>query len=217
MAICGLIAAKDRANRAGITLPEYITMSIFTALALFGLHTPADPPINEYSGAYTRFKNLNAHPRSKSEAIVIKELSRITKREFPTSYTSWLVVNDKQVELDGYNEEMKLAIEVQGPQHTKWRPLEEPYETYLERVETDREKVRLCRENGVNLIVYDLVNMANGKNLLSDYLKSRLKDFGYDYTPRVYVNENIPLPWEAPGSTKLGPSVPASYSPLRSS
>ena len=139
-----------------------------------------------------KLKNLVKSPRSKSEAHAVKTLEEITGLEFPTAFPSWLVDDtDKEadkkdgtnrkksntvLELDGYNEKAKIALEFSGPLHTKWYPDKETYASYLKRVKRDILKMELCKKNGVSLIIIDA---ALPRIHMRAYLKSRLYDIGW--------------------------------------
>lgn len=144
-------------------------------------------------GAGGRFKNLTENPRSKSEAEVIKILENITKRKFPTVYPDWLKLCGKSLELDGYNAELKLAVEFSGPLHTKWTPSLEPYEKYFERIVRDIAKKKLCADHGVGLIVLDF---SLPSRHWTAYIKSRLYDLKYvENKPIDYIDEQIIKPY----------------------
>ncbi len=140
-----------------------------------------------------RIKDLSKFPRSKSEASVIAFLEQTTGREFPTAYPDWLIWRGAHLELDGYNEELHLALEFSGPFHTKWTPKDEPYVKYFERVVRDVVKRRLCAKHGVKLIVVDCsLPRAHWHN----YVLSRLHDVGYlEDRPVEYIAEQTAEPF----------------------
>src|ERR1700743_3949531 len=67
-------------------------------------------------------KDLKAYPRSRTEQCAVEILEKITKKRFPSVNPAWLMYQGKTLELDAYNEEEGLAMEVQGPLHTKFYP-----------------------------------------------------------------------------------------------
>lgn len=139
-------------------------------------------------------KDLKKHPRSRSEAYAISVLEKLTNARFPTVYPKWLHARDgAKLELDGYNAALKLAIEFQGPLHYKWFNNKEPYEKYLERIERDELKARLCAENGVRLIVLD-AKLPHWHT--HNYINSRLFDFGLiPDKPAQYIRAEKIEPW----------------------
>lgn len=138
-----------------------------------------------------RKKDLTKHPRSKSEAACIKILEDLTGKEFPTVNPSWLVWKGKTLELDGYNDELKLALEFSGPLHTKWNPRFEPYEQYYDRITKDVVKLRTCKRHKVNLIVID---MSLPRIHWRNYLMSRLHDIYFGPAPIIYIDRQIAVP-----------------------
>lgn len=132
-------------------------------------------------------KNLQVNPRSKSEATVIRHLEQLTGKPFPTVIPSWL-----GYELDGYNEELGIALEFSGPLHTKWTPTFESYEKYFERVRRDRYKLEKCAEHGVKLIVVD---MSLPQRHWRDYVASRLYDYGVRARPLNYIDVQTAIPF----------------------
>lgn len=88
---------------------------------------------------------------SKSEEIARTTFEQIFDLEFPKERPIWLRNNlGKQMELDGYCKELGIAFEYQGHQHF----VKSHYKQNLEkRILDDQRKVKLCKENGVTLIV----------------------------------------------------------------
>lgn len=148
------------------------------------------------NGGRDRIKNLKKHPRSKSEAEVVKYLEEITGQKFPTVQPKWLSWKGKRLELDGYNERVGIALEFSGPLHTVWTPSFEPYEKYFERVVRDVVKVRLCKKHGVRLIKVDAsLPSRHWRN----YILSRLYDSGIiDTKPLEYILEQHKIPFRNP-------------------
>lgn len=59
----------------------------------------------------------------------------------------------KNLELDMYNPQMKLAIEYQGAQHRIYTPFfHKQYSDFLDQVERDNYKKKRCMEEGIDLI-----------------------------------------------------------------
>jgi hypothetical protein len=147
-------------------------------------------------GGRDRIKDLNAHPRTKSEAEVVKILEELTGEKFPTVYPRWLVWRGKRLELDGYSQKLKIALEFSGPLHTKWFPATEPYEKYFERIVRDVAKRKLCKRHGVKLIVID---MTLPRHHWKNYLRSRLHDIGFiKDKPIEYIDKQKAVPYRNP-------------------
>jgi hypothetical protein len=140
-------------------------------------------------------KDLKASPRTKSEAFVVQILEEITGLKFPTVNPSWLRWRGRTLELDGYNESARLAIEFSGPLHTKWTPSAESYLRYIQRVIRDMVKVKMCARNGVDLIVID---QTLPREHVRAYLESRLHDFGRRERPANYIPAQTVEPFRNP-------------------
>lgn len=75
-------------------------------------------------------------------------------------------------ELDGYNDELKIAFEYHGEQHYYYIPYFHKNEQKLQDIiERDKLKETLCKNNKINLITikYDIKNKT-------EYIKNRLKE-----------------------------------------
>ena len=143
-------------------------------------------------GAADKQKDLKANPRSRSEARIIKMFEELTGEAFPSVYPEWLVWRGHKMELDGYCDKLRLAVEYQGPLHTKWASSKESYATYFDRIMRDRAKRALCKRNRVRLIVIDAsVPMHQELN----YVKSRLADAGLIERPFNYMEEKTVEPY----------------------
>jgi len=58
-----------------------------------------------------------------------------------------------QLELDGYNDELKLAFERHGEQHYEWpNYFHKIVKKYISQLSNDQEKGELCETHGVTLI-----------------------------------------------------------------
>lgn len=161
-----------------------------------------------YRKATTMMAYYNGGARSRFEADVIAILESITGARFDQAHPGWLrddddddtrAISDKHnhsrstvFELDGYNKEMRVAIEVQGPIHTR-HMIGEPYEKYIARVKRDELKRRICARHGVDLIEVDYRIPLNH---MHDYLQSRLYDIGRASKPTNYLAPISLRPWE---------------------
>jgi len=87
-----------------------------------------------------------------SETICRKFFEKIFKRPFPKSYPEWLInENGNQMELDGYNKDLRLAFEYQGIQHRK-KAFGMTEDGLKNRQKEDALKLKLCEENEVYLL-----------------------------------------------------------------
>lgn len=107
-----------------------------------------------------KFKQTGSSIKSgnwKKEGSIAEEccrqaMSYIFNCEFNTTkkiLTAKILNRKMPLELDGYNENLKIAFEYQGhPSH--WNP---KYKNYEKRIVTDKIKVEVCRDLGIDLIV----------------------------------------------------------------
>lgn len=132
--------------------------------------------------------------RSKLEARIVRILEDITGHSFDQAHPNWLREHNGPIlELDGFSQELGIALEVQGPGHIKPLP-GESYAKYQKRVARDRVKRELCRAHSVHLITMDYrISLAN----VGLYLRSRLFDIGFlPEKPFGYIKELDMVPWE---------------------
>jgi hypothetical protein len=103
----------------------------------------------------------------------------IFKTDFPKVRPSF-IVNDrtgKKLELDGYNDKLKLAFEYQGQQHYNFSPyFHKSQEDFANQVYRDKLKKELCEKNNITLIEIPY-NIEYGD--LEDYIKMKLHDEGF--------------------------------------
>jgi hypothetical protein len=129
--------------------------------------------------------------RSKSEDAVVAALEHITGLRFPQGKPKWLRECGKQLELDGWNEEAKIAFEYSGPLHYRWDPKVESRERFLQRIGRDAYKKALCKQMGVALIVVDA---QLPRDRIYEYLQSRLADISEERRDGKYTRPTNYLP-----------------------
>jgi hypothetical protein len=110
---------------------------------------------------------------SKSEEICRTTFEQIFEKPFKKVRPKWLRNSrNRQMELDGYNDELKIAFEYQGIQHFS----KAIFGTNLKlRIEDDERKVELCREYGVFLVLIDY-KMEYSQFPME--IKKQIKEFG---------------------------------------
>lgn len=92
---------------------------------------------------------------SEGEKECRRVLENMFSKPFPKARPDFLnnSVTSSNLELDCYNEEMKLAVEYQGVQHYKYVPYFHPNkEAFMNQKYRDEMKRALCRQNGITLI-----------------------------------------------------------------
>lgn len=93
---------------------------------------------------------------SKGEKICRDTMEKIYGVPFLNLRPSWLKnpLTNRNLELDCYNEKLKLAVEYGGEQHFKWCSFaKQSYADFRSQVYRDRIKVNACKEHGVYLIM----------------------------------------------------------------
>jgi hypothetical protein len=124
---------------------------------------------------------------SKSEEICRTTFEQIFGLEFPKKRPKWLRNSrNRQMEIDGYCEELKIGFEYQGIQHFG----KQFFGTSLDqRIKDDELKAKLCEENGIKLFIIDyrMEYKDFPKNILS-----QAKKFGMD-TSQLDFDQAIDL------------------------
>jgi len=134
--------------------------------------------------------------RSAMEAMIIAIIEDLTQHQFNQARPKWL--RDRQtgarLELDGYNKELQIAFEIQGPHHFKQLP-NESYEQYIARVDRDIYKRKECEKHGVKLIIIDY--NIKSRAALRNYIASRLFDVNCPgiEKPMDYIAPLDMTPW----------------------
>lgn len=114
--------------------------------------TPAIPP---------EFTTKQVHEPSnkflsKGEKICRDTMEKIYGVPFNNTRPNWLKnhLTGRNMELDCYNEKLKLAVEYAGQQHHIWpNYLNQSYEDFKKQARRDKLKKELCEKQGVYLIV----------------------------------------------------------------
>jgi hypothetical protein len=114
---------------------------------------------------------------SKGEMICKQVMENIFKKPFNKVRPDFLKnqVTGKCLELDIFNEEMKLAVEYNGQQHYKYTPyFHKSYEAFLNQRYRDEMKKVKCTEAGIKLIEVPC-SVPNDK--IEEYILKRLEEF----------------------------------------
>ena len=103
----------------------------------------------------------------------------IFKKPFPRCRPKWLIgKKGRSLELDGYNNDLKMAFEYNGEQHYK-KTIFNDYtflkKSFLELKERDQIKVDLCSKNNVILIIIPYIVSDTIKNLYKFIEKELIK------------------------------------------
>jgi hypothetical protein len=130
---------------------------LITILCLYG-------PRSDQTSSITLQDIVNAanEPTKKKKRILKKHETRcrkILEELFEQPFTSIrpdflkYPKTGKNLELDGYNEELNLAFEYQGVQHRKFCPLfHETYQDFVDQLERDAYKKQQCEKLGIKVL-----------------------------------------------------------------
>lgn len=108
--------------------------------------------------------------KSKGETLCHQAIERLTGKTFVTVRPDWLKNPEtrRNLELDCYNDELKIALEYNGEQHYKWPNFTgQTYEEFINQVRRDKFKVDQCDRYGVYLIT---VPYSVTPDRISDYI-----------------------------------------------
>jgi hypothetical protein len=111
------------------------------------------------------------------ERICREFFTQLFDKKFPKSYPKWLVNEEgNQLELDGYNDEMKLAFEHQGKQHYEEINFYKMTKKSLDKIKNhDLIKRKLCIANDVSLIeipeIFSDLKVKDIRFYIADQLK----------------------------------------------
>jgi len=106
---------------------------------------------------------------------------------FPTKRPDWLRLpgNKRSLELDGFNENLKVAFEHQGRQHYQSNKLNSRFfnDSVLK---NDRDKLEICKQMGVKVLevpqVGGLIKLEEAITLIKNFLKENKIEIIYDLT-----------------------------------
>ena len=93
---------------------------------------------------------------SKGEKLCCETMEKIYGVPFTSTWPEWLrnPETGEKLELDCYNEDLKLAVEYNGEQHYNWPNFtNQTQEQFINQVRRDEFKMKMCDRNGIYLIV----------------------------------------------------------------
>ena len=125
------------------------------------------------------------------ERICRKYFETIFNVKFEKNRPKWLL-NDRgnQMELDGYNDYLKIAFEYNGIQHYKNHSVFHKKGTLNQRIQDDKLKNELCILNGVKLFVipFTVPTKEIGAEIKRQSLELNIKPI-YNYDVKVDIDE----------------------------
>jgi len=140
-----------------------------------------------WDSKYVFSNNINKKPKrsppkdSKGELECRRVLQKIFNKPFTKSRPNFLnnpVTGGRfNLELDCYDENLRLACEYNGAQHYKYIPyFHKNREAFLNQKYRDDMKRRICRQHGINLI--EVPNTVKHKDI-ERFISVKLKTIGY--------------------------------------
>ena len=121
--------------------------------------------------------------KGRGELFCKNFLQNIFNKPFITVRPKFLTyINKDPLELDCFNQELKLALEFQGKQHLKYDPFFHcrDFKKFEEQQQRDLFKREKCREYGINLIEVTYLDEKIGENHMKKKILDELKLLGYD-------------------------------------
>jgi hypothetical protein len=111
----------------------------------------------------------------------------LTGELFPTKRPDWLRLpgNKRSLELDGFNEKLRVAFEHQGRQHYQSSKLTSRF-FKNSILQNDIDKREICKKMGVKVLevpqVGGLINLEEAINLIKNFLKENKVEIVFDLT-----------------------------------
>lgn len=164
---------------------EYLVgLSLFTIIILYF--------INNKRGTYSTtfvYHGLNNRPKmqyhekrkneSKGETITRNILQKLFRKPFVSIRPDFLrnEVTGQNLEIDCYNDELKLGVEYNGSQHEKYNKFfHKNYDAFKMQRYRDVLKEHKCKANGINLIS---IPSYIPHHKIENYLRNALHTYGY--------------------------------------
>jgi hypothetical protein len=112
------------------------------------------------------------------ERLTRKAFEDICMKPFPKIRPNWLInQRGKQMELDGYNEEIGIAFEHQGTQHYEVSYFSPSIEILNRRKSDDAQKLALCLKNRVKLFFIPEIRSMLKIEILELFIRNILKKY----------------------------------------
>lgn len=167
----------------GISLLFILFLIIFYPRISQWLHKQQDVQLFKPTWAKNYGSSQSIKPKffgfGKYEGECRRILESIFQKPFQKIRPNWLKnpKTKKNLELDGYNEDEKLAFEYNGIQHAKFHPMHngDVNEFYAQQ-ERDRLKIDLCKKHGVKLLI---IPHTIRFDKLESYIRKQLRELGY--------------------------------------
>lgn len=121
------------------------------------------------------------------ERLVRTAIEHLTAQPFPKCRPDWLKsTGGRKMELDGYNEQLRLAFEHQGRQHYRVNFFTKTRSNLNKRISADRRKYLICKKRSIKLITIPQVGADIQEQDLEQYLRKKLSEA----LPRLKLNKS---------------------------
>jgi len=120
--------------------------------------------------------------KSRGELFCKKFLETLFDKKFVSIRPKFLIHNKgKPLELDCYNDELKLALEFQGIQHDKYIEYLHKYDKKKFKDQQDRDafKKQKCIEHKISLLEVTYIDMNKGEDFVKQKIIDSVNKFGY--------------------------------------
>lgn len=109
------------------------------------------------------------------EKLLREFFKYLFKLPFEKERPDWLTYKGKQLELDGFNNKLRIGFEHHGVFHYKETGFFESKMTFKRRKEFDKAKISLCLTNNVKLVIIPQINTLLSITALPEYLRAEFK------------------------------------------
>lgn len=142
-------------------------------------------------GVWSHFEVINISEEKCRQCIEF-----IFKQEFPNV---WGIIKktktNRNMQLDGYNENLKIAFEYQGEQHYHWENCmantEEKKKKLFQKIITnDIEKLNICRNQNIQLIPIKYFEQYKEDKQYLEHVISELKKYNIELADKYLANIN---------------------------
>ena len=146
---------------------------------------------NEFKIKPSAVKNGRWSPYEQncSEHICRQIIEQLYNKQFPSSWDIIKREGKKNLQLDGYCQELKIAFEYQGVQHTTgWNGKDKKFQqqSLIEIQKRDKEKKQLCIEKDILLLEINYYkNVKNSQDIINQTIEDVKKS---------YIKNNILIP-----------------------
>ena len=180
---------RDYWNRNGFAILVILSICI---LFMYGLYNKIVGKKGTYNRNIIEYENNKKKQfiskGEKSCVLALREIfgdRYIFKKERP-DFLKNPVTKKYNLELDAYNEELKLAVEINGKQHYEYTPFfHRNKEAFQNQQYRDELKRRMCKDVNVELIE---ISYKIKSEDIKDYLQKILEEKGYD---KFFYHKNL--------------------------